>query len=146
MKTREWCVHSPLKYKPNIWTIDQMIILSAYSPSTLMFSANYWVKKDKTLAIKFKLMSKNKLLITNLHIFLIILQNTFSFFFLKKLILLFNKEAANWSSDKDLHCYKRFIFQINAALLNFIFIKNYEKLYQGFHKNIKQDNCFQYWS
>ncbi len=42
--------------------------------------------------------------------------------FLKKLILLFIKDALNWSKLPVKACYKRFLFQINAVLLNFIFI------------------------
>ncbi len=40
--------------------------------------------------------------------------------------------------------YNRFLFQINAVLLNFLFIKEYWKKFDSFHKNIKH-NYFQHW-
>ncbi len=36
------------------------------------------------------------------------------------------------------------IFQMNAVLLNFLFIKESQKS-TSFHKNIKQHNCFEQW-
>ncbi len=36
-----------------------------------------------------------------------------------------------------------YIFKINAALLYLLFIKESWIKYQGLHKNIKQNNCFQ---
>ncbi len=33
-------------------------------------------------------------------------------------------------------------FIINAVLLNYLFIKNLEKMYDGFHKNIEKHNFF----
>jgi len=40
-----------------------------------------------------------------------------------------------------------FLFQINAVRLNLLFNKESwrKKMYHGFHKNIKQHNCSQYW-
>ncbi len=40
------------------------------------------------------------------------------------------------------------IFKIifrNKSFLTFYSSKNPEKQHHGFHKNIKQNNCFQYW-
>ncbi len=38
---------------------------------------------------------------------------------------------------------QKLIFQINAVLFNFLVIL--KKMYHGFHKTIKQHNCFQGW-
>ncbi len=41
---------------------------------------------------------------------------------------------------------QKFLFLINAVLANFLFIKIIlkNKMYHGFHKNMKLTNCFQH--
>ncbi len=46
-----------------------------------------------------------------------------------QLTLLFDKAALNWSKVSVKHlCYKRFLFQINAVLLKFLFINESWKI------------------
>ncbi len=48
--------------------------------------------------------------------------------FLKKLILIFNKDALNWSKVTiKAFVVLQFLFEINAVLLNFLFIKEFRK-------------------
>ncbi len=65
------------------------------------------------------------------------------YYFLKKLIILFNKDARNLSN-----------MTIKTSMLQKILISNkccsfersttLKKVYHSFHKNIKQHNCFQH--
>ncbi len=52
--------------------------------------------------------------------------------FLKKLILLFSKDALNWSkvTIKGIYNIKKISIQINNVLLNFLFVKESWKIYQ----------------
>ncbi len=52
----------------------------------------------------------------------------------------FSKEALNWLNVTAKTCYKRFIFQWNAVWTVWTFYLL--KRYQGFHKHMKQHNCF----
>ena len=60
--------------------------------------------------------------------------------FLKKLILLFSKNALNWSkvTVKTFIMLQKIIFQINAVLLNFLFIKESWKKKNIVHKYFVQ--------
>ncbi len=62
--------------------------------------------------------------------------NTVHKFGVSKILLsFFSKDTLHWSKIKYFYiCYKRFLLQINAVIL-----------YQYFHKNIKQHNCFLYY-
>jgi len=53
-----------------------------------------------------------------------------NFTFLKKLILLFSQGCIKLikCGSRHLLCYKRFLFQINAVLFNFLFIKNPKRI------------------